>query len=197
MTDHRRSRRTLRPISVLGNLGLVLVTLLAVAYILPSLLGYERYVLTGGSMTGTYDKGSVVFEKAVPATDLEVGDVITYQPPPDSGVTTLVTHRIIRIGQDAEGRQILRTQGDANADPDPWRFSLTYTQQPVVEFSVPYVGYALIALADRDVRMAVIGLPALIIALMSLGELIGALRNRQRVDVGGVDAGTVPAHAGS
>jgi hypothetical protein len=36
---------------------------------------------------------------------------------------------------------------------------------------VPYVGYALAALGDRRVRILVIGLPALLIALSTLGAL--------------------------
>ncbi|TNM38278.1 signal peptidase I [Nocardioides albidus] len=168
-----------------GTLVLALLSLAAVAFVLPSALGYQRYVITGGSMSGTYDKGSVVFERAVPTADLEVGDVITYQPPPASGVRTLVTHRVIGIGHDAQGRRVLRTQGDANPDPDPWRFSLTSEQQPVVAFAVPYAGHALIALADRETRMLVIGLPAALVALLSLGQLLAALRDRPDPALGG------------
>lgn len=174
-----------RAATAVVNLALVGITLAGVAYLMPSLLGYERYVITGGSMTGTYDKGSVVFEKAVPAQDLEVGDVITYLPPASSGVTWLVTHRVIKIGTDREGRQVLRTQGDANPDPDPWKFSLTSAEQPVVKHSVPYVGWAIIALADRQVRMLVIGIPAALVALLSLVQLGAALRPGNRKPVGG------------
>ena len=59
--------------------------------ILPGLFGYQRYVITSGSMTGTYDRGSVVFADVVPVSDLRVGDVITYTPPPGSGPDGLVT----------------------------------------------------------------------------------------------------------
>ncbi len=171
------------------NTALVLITLIAAAYLVPTFLGYERYVITGGSMSGSIEKGSVAFERPVPADSLETGDVITYQPPASSGVSTLVTHRITEIGTDDIGRRVLRTQGDANPDPDPWTFSLTDSQQPVVEFSVPYVGYALIALADRDTRMIVIGIPAGIIALISLGQLLSAARVGRRRAVGGTAAG--------
>jgi signal peptidase len=188
MAAHRRPPRpgvARRLAGGVGTFAMVVVSLAAVAFVLPSGLGFQRYVITGGSMTGTYDKGSVVFEREVPASDLAVGDVITYQPPAASGVTTLVTHRVIRVKHDAQGRQVLRTQGDANPDPDPWRFSLTSQEQPVVAFSVPYVGYALIALADRDTRMLVIGLPAGLVALLSLGQLVAALRSRPDPALGG------------
>ncbi|HWJ82904.1 MAG TPA: signal peptidase I [Nocardioides sp.] len=179
MTSHRGKNRARRLLDHAVTLVLVVLTALAAAYLAPSALGYERYVITGGSMTGTYDKGSVVFEKVVPVEELQVGDVITYQPPASSGATTLVTHRIIKITEGADGRTVYRTQGDNNPDPDPWRFSLTSPDQGVVTFSVPYVGWALVGLADRDTRMLVIGIPAGLIALISLVQLVGALRNRR------------------
>lgn len=159
-----------------GNLLLVVVMLVCAAWLLPSLLGYERYVITGGSMSGTFEKGSIAFEREVPVTDLRVGDVITYQPPPGAGTTDLVTHRIVAIRPGRDGRPVFRTQGDANAAPDPWRFSLAGPTQPVVEHTVPYAGHAFIALADREVRMGVIGGPAVLVALVALGQLIAAVR---------------------
>lgn len=188
MSAHRHPRLS-RATGMLGNLLLVAVTLLGAAYVLPTLLGHERYVITGGSMTGTYDKGSIVFERPVAAADLEVGDVITYQPPASSGVTTLVTHRIIAIGRSPEGEQVLRTQGDANPDPDPWLFSLTSQDQPVAAYSVPYAGYALIALADPQLRLLVVGLPAGLVALLSLGQLVAAVRTRPDPALGGGPGG--------
>ncbi|MEH3067283.1 MAG: signal peptidase I [Aeromicrobium erythreum] len=175
--QHRVERRAARRVTSRAvNALLVVATLAGLAYLAPSLLGYQRYVITGGSMTGTIDKGSIVFEKAVPVADLAVGDVITYQPPADSGVPNLVTHRIIEIGTAEGGGRLLRTQGDANPQPDPWRFSLTAPTQPVVRHHVPRVGWALVALADRDVRVLVLGVPAGLVALASAVELLRALR---------------------
>ncbi len=154
-----------------GNLALVAVILACGAYLLPHLVGYERYVITGGSMSGSIEKGSVVFEKPHPVEELAVGDVITYLPPADSGVTDLVTHRIVEMGHDDAGQPVLRTKGDANADVDPWTFSLVGQEQPVVEHTVPALGYLLIALADREIRMVVIGVPAAVVALLALVEL--------------------------
>ncbi len=153
----------------------VLVIALCVAWLLPSAFGYDRYVITGGSMSGTFEKGSIAFEKQVPAEQLRVGDVITYQPPADSGVSTLVTHRIVGI-RTWEGRKLLRTKGDANDSKDPWEFYLTGSSQPVVRWTVPYVGYAFVALADRTVRILAIGIPAALIGLVALLDLVRALR---------------------
>lgn len=185
------ARRTAR---LLGRLTLALVVLGCGAYLLPSLMGYERYVITGGSMSGSIEKGSVVFTQARPVADLEVGDVITYLPPADSGVGTLVTHRISEIEQDDAGRSVLRTKGDANASVDPWTFSLLADTQPVVAGSVPALGYPLMALADRGTRMLVIGVPAGAIALLALVELgrnIAGLSTARRL-AGGTDGAIAP-----
>jgi signal peptidase len=151
----------------------LLVMVFALAFLLPAAFGLQRYVITGGSMEGTYDLGSVVFEESVPVADLEVGDVITYVPPADSGIDTLVTHRIIAI----DGTTF-QTQGDANPDPDPWTFELTAATQSRVTTTLPYVGYLFIALGDRTTRILLIGVPAAIIALASLVELPGAVRRK-------------------
>src|SRR4051812_6712279 len=92
----------------------LIVAALAVLLLLPALLGYERYVITTGSMTGTYDPGSLVYDKVVPVEDLRVGDVITYAPPVGATRAPLVTHRIAGISTDAEGTRYFRTKGDAN-----------------------------------------------------------------------------------
>lgn len=162
------------------NAALLLTVLAATAWVAPSFFGYERYVITGGSMSGTFEKGSVVFEKPVPVEDLRVGDVITYLPPPDSGTSQLVTHRIVRMTPGEQGT-VLRTKGDANSGVDPWKFSLTADKQPVVEHVVPHVGLAMIALADRETRMLLVGVPAGLVALLALRELLVALRRPRDV----------------
>ena len=164
-----------RPVRLLNNVLLVAVMLGCVAYIAPGFFGFERYVITGGSMSGTFERGSIAFEKQIPVEELAVGDVITYLPPADSGVTTLVTHRITKILPGKDGTPVYRTQGDANPDPDPWKFSLASDTQPVVEQTVPHLGWVFIGLADPQVRIFLIGIPAGIIALMALRDLVLAL----------------------
>jgi signal peptidase I len=172
-----------RPVRHIGrlafNLLLVAVALAGVAWLAPSLFGYDRYVITGGSMSGTFEKGSIVFEREVPVQDLQVGDVITYLPPRDSGTTSLVTHRIVDLRTETDGTTTLQTKGDANQAADPWRFRLEQPTQPVVEYDVPLAGHVFIALADPQVRQLVIGVPASLIGLIALAELAKGLRPRR------------------
>lgn len=173
-TDSRPTRHPLRRLAGWALTSVVLV--LAGLMLVPTALGYGRYVLVSGSMTGTYDTGSVVYTKDQPVSSLRVGQIITYAPPAGSSPQRLVTHRIVaRRIQD--GRIVLRTKGDANQSADPWTFTLRDTKQAVVRFGVPYVGYAVSAFADRQVRMLVVGVPAALIALMAL---VGLFREAAR-----------------
>ena len=146
--------------------GLALV--LAFAVLVPALLGFQRYVITSGSMSGTYDRGSLVFDRVVATSSLRAGDVITFRPPGQAG---LVTHRIASVGLD-HGRRVFTTKGDANRTADVWgAITLHDAHQARVAFHVPYLGFALAALSDRRLRILVIGLPALLIAIGTLSAL--------------------------
>jgi signal peptidase len=151
-----------------GFVACAVALVLALAVLAPALLGFQRYVITSGSMTGTYDRGSLVFDRVVPTSSLRAGDVITFRPP---GQTGLVTHRIASM-RVVRGQRVFTTKGDANRTADLWGpISLHAAHQARVAYHLPYLGYALAALSDRRVRIVVIGLPALLIALGTLGGL--------------------------
>lgn len=171
-TARRAARRTARfLVGVVGAATLVF----ALVILIPGMLGLERYVITGGSMSGSIERGDLVFSESRPVDSLVVGDVITYIPPAESGLTELVTHRIIEVEQSAEG-PLFRTQGDANASADPWQFRLDGQTQAVHIVTVPALGWVFIALADSANRMLLLGIPSAIIALMALREIVQLLR---------------------
>jgi signal peptidase I len=147
--------------------------------LVPVLLGLDRYVIVGGSMSPTIDRGSVVFAEDVPASELVVGDVITYVPPPESGTTQLVTHRIVDIAVGDDGMRTFRTKGDANDSVDPWTFQLAAERQNRVRTSVPFVGHLLLLLASPRNRILVIGIPAAFVASRALLDLVAAARTRR------------------
>jgi signal peptidase I len=85
--------------------ALAVAALAALLVLVPALIGWQRYAIVSGSMSGTYDRGSLVLDEVVPVADLKVGDVITYQPPA-GGRVGLITHRIAWIGHDDAGRPL-------------------------------------------------------------------------------------------
>lgn len=139
-----------------------------VALFLPTAVGFKRYVITGGSMTGTIPKGSVIYSRLVPTDELKAGDVITFVPP---DFTKPVTHRIASVTTDEYGHLVFKTKGDFNQAEDPWRLRFVDPVQARYSFHIPYLGYGLAYLATRQVRMLLIGLPAIIIALSLLWSL--------------------------
>lgn len=147
-----------------SGLALLVAVIVACLVLLPSLFGWQRYAIVSGSMTGTYDRGTLVLDEVVPVSDLRVGDVITYKPPAGAGPDHLITHRIASISTD----RVFRTKGDANPVADPWTFRLNAPTQARVRIGIPYLGRVLWGLARRDVRTLVIALPALLIALSTL-----------------------------
>jgi signal peptidase I len=164
----RTRRAALVAAGGLGRLVLGLACLLLIATLVPGLAGYQRYVLVGGSMEPTIHRGSLVFDRVVPITQLRVGDVITYVRP---GTDAPVTHRIIREERDPRGARVFRTQGDANRHPDLQPFTLDRPAQARVAFSVPYVGYVFMLLASQQARLFLLVLPAIALALFMLARL--------------------------
>jgi signal peptidase I len=172
--------------AVISAMAVVCISLGA-ATVIPAALGMDHYVIVSGSMTGTYDQGSVVFDESVPVSALRVGDVITYTPPAGKGPGELITHRIFSIGRTPAGDRLFRTKGDANRAPDPWRFTLDTPTQARVVAHVPYLGYAMAALQIRQVRMIVIGVPALLIAISVFVSLGREARDEGRREAEGAD----------
>lgn len=136
------------------------VTLLAV---LPAALGLQRYVLTSDDVGSRHGRGALVFERATPVGDVQVGDVVTFQAPPVTGRSGLMTREVASVG----GGQVVTRSRDADR-PDVQ--TIDAEDQPVVGravFTVPLVGYAL--LAD-------VGRPAwLLLVLAAAGLLVGLI----------------------
>jgi signal peptidase I len=165
---------------LVSALLLLVALVLAALFLAPKLLGYETYVITTGSMTGTAGPGSLVISQRVPADRLAVGDVVTYAPPAATGIDHLVTHRITEIGEDEAGARTFRTKGDANPVVDFWTFSFDSAEQPRMVLSVPELGRPVLWMADRQTRMLALGLPALVIALLALRDVVDVLRPAPR-----------------
>jgi signal peptidase I len=168
-----------------GALAVIIGTL-----VVPALLGMQRYVITGGSMAGTIEKGSVIYCDLTPTERLRVGDIITFRPP---GYASTLTHRIVDITPGQDGRSVYRTKGDFNEAADPWSVNLVQPTQARYVFHIPYVGYVLAVLTIRQVRVTLIGLPALVIAV----SLLWSLWRQAGQDLAGREGDPDPDDAGS
>lgn len=158
--------------------GIALITGLVIATVagasLPSLFGYHPMVVTSGSMTPGIQVGDVVLIKDIPADQIVVGDIITFRQQDGEGMTT---HRVLSL-KEIDGGKWIQTKGDANADPDP---DLTSTDSVYgkVHRQIPAIGPALLFASTPRGKLALLGIPALLLALSELGRFMSELRSRK------------------
>ncbi|MCC8192316.1 MAG: signal peptidase I [Ruminococcus sp.] len=105
-----------------------------------SLFGFRYYTVLTPSMEPELSVGDVVFVKICDAEDIEVGDVITFNPSSDSD--TYLTHRVTQKYEDYEGTGVtcFTTKGDANEDEDGFLIDEDRVIGKV-SFSIPLLGY--------------------------------------------------------
>ncbi|GAA4099459.1 signal peptidase I [Nocardioides kongjuensis] len=152
------------------------VVVLAAAVVVPRLAGATPYTVLTGSMRPDRPPGTLVVVRPVDPDDLAVGDVVTYQL--ESGEATVVTHRIVAIGNQLDGDLVLTTQGDANDVPD---------REPVkpvqvrgrLWYSIPYLGYVNNALSGKQRQVAVLVVSTGLVGYAAF-MFVGAVRDRRR-----------------
>ncbi|UUZ60140.1 hypothetical protein [Nocardioides sp. B-3] len=119
----------------------------APAFVLPPAVGLSRHTVTDDAMSGTMERGSVVFAKSQPVGDLEVGDIITYRVPTDPR-QDLVTRRIVDIRSG-----LIWTSRDSTGEIDPWTLSFDQQTRDRAVVDIPYAGYVYDAVS-RSVKKA-------------------------------------------
>lgn len=159
----RRLAQALRPVFFLIAMAAALP---GVLYWVPALAGADAaYLVLSGSMEPVLSPGDLVFVRE--SERLAVGDVITFRPDPQRDF--VVTHRIIEV-QDANGVVRLRTQGDANEDPDPW----TLAPESVIgslHLTIPKWGLLFQLLRSRVGYVAFVLLPGSILIASEFRKL--------------------------
>ena len=81
--------------------------------------GYRIYTIISGSMIPTYDVGDTLLIKEMSANNIEVGDAVTYLG--DGGALNgkIITHQVVSIEFDENGKYLFHTKGVANNIEDP------------------------------------------------------------------------------
>lgn len=103
--------------------------------------GVKPLVFQSGSMSPAIETGDLAFARAVPADELEVGDIVSVIDDSD----TRVTHRIVTVTP--QGDQVrLQLQGDANNSPDAHAYTVAEADKVVGH--IPGAGYLLTAAAS-------------------------------------------------
>lgn len=160
-------KKTIKKIwNVISEILVMLGILLAVALVGVRLFGIEPYVVLSGSMEPTYHTGSVIYIKEADASQLEVGDAITFSIDND----TIVTHRIIEVVEE-NGETAFRTKGDAN-DTEDGSSVLASQVLGTPIFSIPYLGYLVTYIQSPSGKYAAIAVCALLLLMIFLPDMI-------------------------
>jgi signal peptidase len=126
--------------------------------------GLQLLAVMSGSMEPSIPVGGIVGIRPVPATNLKVGDVITFVSQTNSDV--LITHRVVSV-EVRDGQTQLTTKGDANNSVDALS-APTSRAVGRVEFALPWLGYLLVWLGSPMAKIGIVALAVLALGLNSV-----------------------------
>ncbi|WP_433584666.1 signal peptidase I [Microbacterium hydrocarbonoxydans] len=119
--------------------GVICIVLVILAYT----AGITLIMFKTGSMSPTIPAGSVAVVQRIPASEIEVGDVVTV----DREGELPITHRVTSITDGATPAQrVITMKGDANALEDPAPY--TVTSGRIVLFSVPGIATIIVGMGN-------------------------------------------------
>jgi len=126
--------------NILSTIAFAVLFLLCLAFAAVRVSGLSTFVVTGGSMEPSIQKGSLVLVQPVSPSEVKVGDVITFQH-----YDQTTTHRVTSISSTAPGGLAFTTKGDANvvADPEDKTFA---GQVGIVRAELPLAGFVVASL---------------------------------------------------
>lgn len=110
--------------------------------------GASVILFSTGSMSPAIPAGSAALVREVPASEVEVGDVVTVDRPN----ALPITHRVVAIAGSGPVRE-LTLRGDANSTDDPFPYSVSHVREVIL--SVPGIAPAIDA-AGNPVTLATV-----------------------------------------
>ena len=81
--------------------------------------GYRIYTIISGSMIPTYDVGDTLLIKEMTSDNIEIGDAVTYLGEGGEYNGKIITHQVVDIEFDENGKYLFHTKGIANNIEDP------------------------------------------------------------------------------
>lgn len=84
-----------------------------------SFFNYRMFTVVSGSMEPEYEIGDVLIAKEKDPSTIKVGDAISYLGTIGQFNDKVITHRVVNIEKDENGKLLFHTKGDANLIEDP------------------------------------------------------------------------------
>lgn len=127
---------TVLNVAALGGLLCVLAVIVAL------LFNVTMITFKTGSMSPTIPTGALAIVREIPASDVQVGDVVTV----DRAGELPITHRVTSVKQGTGDERIITMKGDANSTPDAAPYTVSHVR--LVIYSIPGLAYFLVWLSD-------------------------------------------------
>lgn len=121
-----------------GALLVLVFALALLVIVIPKVSGGIPLTVLTSSMIPHFPPGTLLVDVPVTAKKLRIGDVATYQV--ESGKPGVITHRIVAIQSDSNGKRTFQFKGDNNTLPDP-KMVVAAQIQGRVWYSLPLLGY--------------------------------------------------------
>lgn len=125
----------------------------------PSVGPYRLYVVLSGSMSPTFDTGSIIGVKQIKPEMVQAGDVVTFKSPEDP--EKVITHRVVSV-ETRNGQLQFITRGDANNANDQVPLPAAYLIGKE-QFAIPYGGYVTNFASSKKGLLILIVVPALLV----------------------------------
>jgi signal peptidase len=181
-------RRSL-PRRLLGLGGNLLLLLCVAVFLLiavgPHVLGYRTSTMLTGSMAPGIKPGDVVVTVQKPASELAVGDVISYQIPVEDH--RVETHRVVEVKTNANGSIVFRTKGDANDNADPWTATIEGDTVWEMQAVVPKLGSVIRILRAPAVQHGIFWIAFGALLLLGLSTIWGKKPEISEKDIDELD----------
>ncbi len=147
----RRAERKSSPVKTAGRIvawtigGVLAASLLTVDLGHLGVPGFpDSYVVRSGSMTGTFDVGSLIVDTPVSGhMTFRRGEIVTFKNP--TLPAEVMTHRIIAV---YPSKHEIQTKGDANPVKDPF-VTPDKNVIGVYKGEIPYLGYVVSFIQNR------------------------------------------------
>ncbi|WP_175413822.1 signal peptidase I [Rhodococcus erythropolis] len=160
----RRIQEILLTLGALAGFACIALFIAGLAF------GISPLIFKSGSMSPAINTGALAFARTVPASEIQVGDIVSVL----DSQGTRITHRVESIDQQGNNLAVAELRGDANpiVDPDPY----VITEADRVFFSINRLGYVAVWLS---------GPSGLVLGAIAVGGLLYiAFRPRKGPDEG-------------
>jgi signal peptidase len=120
-----------------------------------------------GSMEPNVSTGDLVVTLPISPGEAKSGDIVTFTDPEGTG--KLITHRVASVRPDGDQYRFV-TKGDANSNVERWGIPADGRVGHVV-MKMPKLGYVMALSRQPGARVALIVLPALLLAGFALAAI--------------------------